>query len=56
MFTTQATFSPLDQNGIFALNAFSFLATSVPEPSRAVLLFAVAGGAAGAVRRRRQRA
>jgi hypothetical protein len=28
MFTTRANFDPLDDNGVFALNAFAFLATS----------------------------
>lgn len=47
MFTTQATFEPLDDNGIFALNAFAFLSGStdpidppgqVPAPGTFVLL------------------
>lgn len=43
MFTTLASFNPLDANGIFALNAFAFLATSdepigVPNAPSAVLL------------------
>ena len=47
MFTTQASFDPLDDNGIFALNAFAFLSTStdpidppgqVPVPGTLLLL------------------
>jgi len=40
MFTTQATFNPLDDNGIFTLNAFAFLATStdVSEPAPFAIL------------------
>ncbi|MFC4701918.1 hypothetical protein ACFO4O_17365 [Glaciecola siphonariae] len=43
MFTTQADFSPLNDNGIFALNAFAFLATSenpidVPAPAGILIM------------------
>lgn len=53
MFTTEADFYPLDDNGIFALNAFSFLSTSteVPEPGAALMLL----GAAALVVARRAR-
>lgn len=37
VFTTQATFTPLDDNGIFTLNTFAFLATADPIPAPATL-------------------
>jgi hypothetical protein len=59
MFTTQATFAPLDDNGIFTLNAFAFLVTStapigVPEPGTGALLVASLIAAGFVVRRRRR--
>lgn len=37
VFTTQASFFPLDDNGIFTLNTFAFLATAQPVPAPAAL-------------------
>ncbi|MDO6692913.1 hypothetical protein Q4574_06435 [Aliiglaciecola sp. 3_MG-2023] len=46
MFTTQAQFNPLNDNGIFALNAFAFLATSdepIGVPNVPTLMFILVG-------------
>lgn len=60
MFTTQASFYPLDDNGIFTLNAFAFLSGSeepiptVPVPPTGLLLL-LGLGLTGIVNKRRTR-
>jgi len=56
VFTTQASFNPLDDNGIFTLNTFAFLQAPPPPPPvpapGALVLFGLAAAALLSARRR----